>query len=77
MTTSLKNKVLNFERIATENTIIDITRQLGEGKRTLKAIAAECRVFEQQSQDDYSKAAFARLADCKTRVDFWNVLKTL
>ena len=68
---------MNLERIATENTILGIIEVLGEGKRTLKSIAAECRIFEEQSNDDYSKAAFARLSDCKTRADFWSVLKTL
>nr|UVN10049.1 MAG: hypothetical protein [Bacteriophage sp.]UVX66076.1 MAG: hypothetical protein [Bacteriophage sp.] len=68
---------MNLERIATENTILSIIKAIGEGKRTLKSIAAECRIFEEQSNDDYSKAAFARLSDCKTREDFWSVLKTI
>lgn len=61
----------------TRNTVYDIKAALQIGKRTLKAIAAECALFEAQVQDDASKAVFARLADCKTRKQFNEVIKSL
>lgn len=61
----------------TANTVKGIQQDLAAGKRTLKAIAAECRMFEQQVSDDESKAIFARLSDCTTRAQFAAVIASL
>jgi len=61
----------------TRNTVYDIKAALQIGKRTLKSIAAECAVYEVQSNTDEAKAVFARLADCKTRKDFNMVINSL
>lgn len=49
------------------NTINGIKSDLEKGKRTVKAIAEECRIFEEQCDNDEAKAIYARLSDCKTR----------
>lgn len=59
------------------NTIKGIAVDLAAGKRTMKSIAAECRIFEQQSDSDEAKAAFARLSDCTTRAQFSAVINSL
>lgn len=59
------------------NTINGIKADLAAGKRTIKSIAAECRIFEDQASDDEAKAAYARLSDCKTRKEFAAVFATI
>ncbi len=59
------------------NTINGIKTDLAKGKRTVKAIAAECRIFEEQADNDEAKAAYARLSDCKTRAEFAAVFASL
>lgn len=59
------------------NTIKSISDDLAAGKRTVKAIAAECAMFETQIEGDYMKACFARLADCRTRKDFAAVIASI
>lgn len=59
------------------NTLNGIKEELAKGKRTVKAIAAECRIMENQVSDDYSKAVFARLSDCTSRKEFAAVFATL
>lgn len=59
------------------NTIKGIEADLAAGKRTIKAIAAECRTFEQQADNDEAKAAYARLSDCKNRKEFAAVFASL
>ncbi len=52
------------------NTLELLKGDVANGKRTLKNLAAECRYYELQATDDYSKAIFARLSDCTTRKEF-------
>ena len=59
------------------NTIKGIKSDMMKGKRTIKAIAAECAVFEDQADNDEARAAYARLSDCKTRKAMYAVLATL
>lgn len=59
------------------NTINGIKADIESGKRTLKAIAKECGIFETQADTDYAKACYARLADCKTRKDFHAVIESI
>lgn len=59
------------------NTINGIKADLAAGKRTIKAIAAECRIFESQASDDEAKAVYARLSDCKNRKEFAAVFATI
>ena len=59
------------------NTIKGIAADLAAGKRTIKAIAAECRIFEVQADSDEAKAAYARLSDCRTRKEFAAVFATI
>lgn len=59
------------------NTIESIKADLAAGKRTIKKIAAECRVYEEQATCDEAKAAFARLSDCATRKEFAAVFATI
>lgn len=61
----------------TINTLKGIEADLTKGKRTVKAIAKECALFESQSNDDRSKSIFASLANCKTRKEFSNVMNSL
>lgn len=58
-------------------TIEGIKDELANGKRTLKAIAAECRIYETQTECDEAKAAYARLSDCKNRKEFAAVFATI
>lgn len=53
--------------IIDKNTLNSIKQDMMKGKRTIKAIAAECSIFEDQADNDEAKAAYARLSDCKTR----------
>lgn len=59
------------------NTINGIKKHLADGKRTVKAIAAECRMFEGQTGCDEAKAVYARLSDCKNRKQFEAVFASL
>jgi len=59
------------------NTINGIKADLNKGKRTVKAIAAECRIFEQQADNDEAKAIYARLSDCTSRKAFASVFATI
>lgn len=59
------------------NTINCVKKQVAEGKRTLKKIAYDCSYFEKHADCDEAKAAYARLADCKTRAQFNAVIKSL
>ncbi|MDI5767639.1 hypothetical protein MJN71_20815 [Salmonella enterica subsp. enterica serovar Cerro] len=63
--------------IIDKNTIESIKAELATGKRTIKAIAAECGIFENQADNDEAKAAYARLADCKSRKEFAAVFATI
>ncbi|EEO3278660.1 hypothetical protein G6K69_003737 [Salmonella enterica subsp. enterica serovar Rubislaw] len=60
-----------------KNTIEGIKAELANGKRTVKAIAAECSIFENQEDNDEAKAVYARLADCKSRKEFAAVFATI
>lgn len=59
------------------NTIKGIKEDVAAGKRTLKAIAAECQMFEAQADNDEAKAIYARLADCSSRKEFNAVFASL
>lgn len=63
--------------IEDKNTLEGIKHDLLNGKRSLKSIAAECRAFEQQSNDDRASSIYARLSDCKTRAHFQSVFNSL
>lgn len=63
--------------IETKNTVDGIKEDIKAGKRTLKSIAQECRIFENQVSDDENKAIFARLSDCTTRAQFKSVIDSL
>ncbi len=62
--------------IIDRNTVNGIIADVEAGKRTLKAIAKECLIIETQADNDYAKACYARLADCKTRAQFREVAAT-
>lgn len=62
--------------IIDRNTVNSIIADVEAGKRTIKAIAKECNIFETQADTDYAKACYARLADCKTRAQFKAVAAT-
>lgn len=68
---------INHEKIAFENTLLGIIESLSQGKRTIKSIAAECGILENQVGEDCHKAVFARLSDCKTRAEFAAVFASL
>lgn len=59
------------------NTINGIKADLANGKRTVKSIAAECRIFENQAGNDEAKAVYARLSDCKNRKEFAAVFASI
>lgn len=59
------------------NTIKGIKADIEKGNRKLKDIAAECRIFERQADEDEAKAAYARLSDCTTRKMFYEVMATI
>ena len=59
------------------NTIKSIELDIITGKRSLKNIAAECKIFEVQANSDEAKAVYARLSDCKTRKEFSSVFSSL
>lgn len=59
------------------NTLETVLAAIGNPKTSLKVVAADCRVYETQVSDDWSKAAFARLSDCTTRKQFISVLSSL
>lgn len=60
-----------------KNTINGIKADLAKGNRTVKSIAAECRIMESQVSDDLSKSIFARLSDCTSRAQFAAVFASL
>lgn len=59
------------------NTVKSIKEDVLNGKRKLKDIAAECRIFEQQADNDEAKAVYARLSDCSNRKEFAAVFATI
>ncbi|HFV9492595.1 TPA: hypothetical protein ACIAM1_002357 [Salmonella enterica subsp. enterica serovar Chester] len=59
------------------NTINGIKKDLADGKRTVKAIAAECRIFKEQTSHEEAKAVYARLSDCTNRKQFEAVFASL
>lgn len=59
------------------NTINGVKREVEAGKKSLKAIAEECRIYEYQSDNEKAQAIYARLSDCATRKEFAAVFATI
>lgn len=61
----------------TRTTLETVLAAISNPKTSLKVVATDCRYYEKQVSDDWSKAAFARLSDCTTRKQFISVLNSL
>lgn len=59
------------------NTINDVKKQVEAGKKSIKAIAEECRIYEHQADCEKAQAIYARLSDCKNRKEFAAVFATI
>lgn len=70
-------KATNLIETIFRNTIKSIEADLANGKRKVKDIAAECKIFEVQTEDELHQSIFARLSDCKSRKDFAMVINSL
>lgn len=51
------------------NTVASIKADVLKGKRTIKKITAECKIFAEQVEEEY-KDFFNAMSECKTRREF-------